>query len=117
MFIASYNATHETQLDSTADNTGYKIKKGDSDFANYQKNLRESGTTSLDDTIYCSSNEYWWLASPSAYSYENVMFVSGYNGSWLDKTGYSNDRGVRPLVSVPLSRIGQGKTITITDSY
>ena len=118
MFIASYNATHETQLDSTVESvtsTGYKVKIGSGNFDTYARGL--GNTSDLDKAIYCNDSYNWWLASPSAYDYDSVMYVE--NSGILGYIIYGLNAGVRPLVSVPLSSFGTSNDsiIKIKDSY
>ena len=71
-----------------------------------------TGNDSLDytkyDSMYCgrtgSKKGYWWLASPSASFSDCVCFVYG-RGADLDNSGYSNNYGVSPLVSLKSSFI------------
>ena len=131
MFIASYNATHtataiaaykaskeefaeesltETQIDSiveSATSTGYKVKKtADSEFAYYTTDLGKSST--LDQAIYCNESYQWWLVSPNAHDKNREMLVSYFSSGALGNEYYGNSFGVRPLVCVPLSKIGTG---------
>ncbi len=117
MFIASYNATHTTQLSCTVDNanwTGYKVRKGSEDYDSIVQGLGNS--LSVDTAIFCNGSFHWWLSSTLANSNTSAMVVSG-SGS-LSGQEYNFMSRVRPLVSVPISRIGTGAgKIEITDSY
>jgi len=136
MFVASYNATHTTamhNIDSdviaqqiackveNTSSTGYKVgilnMSGTTDNTSYGNTVFDLGNSSnLDKAIYCPSSGYWWLASPSAYSSDNVMIVShGGSGSLSSIIYNGGGVGMRPLVSVPISKIGNG--ITITSNY
>lgn len=122
MFIASYNATHTIRLDCKVDSSkaiGYKAGKNTSggavtSYSGYVDFIGNS--TALDRAIYGPSSGYWWLASPWAGSSEKVVHLVSYDGGALEGN-YSNnsDIAVRPLVSVPITKIGNG--ITITNSY
>ena len=132
MFIASYNATHtaeaiaaykaskeayasetltETQLDCTVESAtsrGYRVKKtADSGFASNTAGLGKSST--LDKTIYCPSSGWSWLASPGDSSSNNVNELGDGSGGILGDFPYNLAIVVRPIVSVPLSRIGNGE--------
>ena len=129
MFIASYNATHtanaitaykateghssetltETQLDCQVSNNsyGYKVKKGSESYANSTGGLGNSST--IDKKIYCPSSGHWWLASSNASSSSSVWFVSSDDSGKLSAFNYNSTYGVRPIVSIPLSRIGNGE--------
>ena len=140
MFIASYNATHTetavaaytivhptetlstTQLSCAVYDgswiTGYWLKKStDNDYRTSVNGL--GNTSSLDKAIYCKGAYInYWLASPSIYGNECIMYVDG-SGA-LNWSTNESERIVRPLVSIQLSKVGlngDNKTITITDNY
>ena len=127
MFIASYNATHtaeaiteykkihtnesltENQLVcivESAISTGYRYKKSDgSEYGIYTNGL--GGSSVLERVLYNTSfGDSCWLASPSDAGDESVVY-----SYWaaLNESGYKGVIGVRPIVSVPLSRIGNGE--------
>ncbi len=80
LFTASYNATHETDIETQVSSaTGYKVKwSTDESFKSYISGL------STDESLYVISDETnalgMWVASPSASYSSSVMFVdySGY---------------------------------------
>ena len=119
MFIASYNATHAQQLDcqvvdSTA--TGYQVKKGSEEWANSVEDL--GYTSDLDRSIYFNDLYFYFIASPSASDEEEVMATSDWGS--LRSIDQFSGAARRPLVSVPISKIGlssENKTITITNNY
>ena len=121
MFINSYNATHTTQLgcrvESTS-STGYQVNINGGDYETYfVKGLGNS--SDLDNAIYCPSSGYWWLASPCEGSGgDYVKCMSCAENGRLSYDYYGNAYGVRPLVCIPLSKIGTGTgQISITNSY
>lgn len=117
MFVKSYNAMHENKIELKVQESayGYEIKLQDSNektkFNTYIGNL--SIIQSADASIYANSG-YWWLASPSA-NYSDSLIVSFNNGN-INSGSNANKFGIRPIVSVPLSKIEDG-TIKITDEY
>ena len=131
MFIASYNATH-TDAMHTADSevksqqlnsqvasytaTGYQVKIGTGDYANSVYGL--GFKSDLDKAIYCRSADWWWLASPGAAGSNNAMVANNNMSGGLCGSWYSTNYTIRPLVAVPLSKIGTGTgKITIGASY
>ena len=114
MFIASYNATHTIQLDSivkSITSTGYAIKK---DGGNYSTGVVGLGNTdNIDKAIYCNDSYQWWLASPSE-AYRARLVNIGNDGG-IYNNNYDAVMGIRPLVCILISKIGNG--ITITDDY
>lgn len=118
MFVASYNATHEIQLDCSVEEnaTGYKIGKNTSggEVENYSFYVSGLGYSSeMDEAIYSPSTGAWWLSSPSANDKSNEMFVE-IKGS-VSYNYYGNSKRIRPVVAVPISKLGDG--ITITSKY
>ena len=133
MFIASYNATHtaeaieaykeynegayasetltETQLDCNVvsnSECGYLVKKGSENCSTQTKGLGNSST--IDNAIYCPSSGRWWLASPIGAENGSFVIIVTYSESGkLSNVGHTTTTGVRPIVSVPLSRIGNGE--------
>ena len=113
IFVDSYNAMHgkgdtpgtgATKLCCKYDGApGYKVGINNNDYTN-NSGLSTAGNTLKPDIkgrkmLNPGSNEYYWLASPSAYSASCVMFVDG-RGSYVN---YSNCYGYRafcPLVSL-----------------
>ena len=107
MFCESYNTTHgglDVIPKPKDDNSnayykfGYKVKKGDL-LDNYTtSNLKASTQTELVSGInnmHFKSN--YWLASPSAYYSDYVMYVSSYGQ--VDRNDYFNETvSFRPLV-------------------
>ena len=117
MFIASYNATHTKQIQyqSTTNYPGYKLKVStDNDFGTEIRSLGK--TSDLDKAVYCGSENSYWLSSPNSYNNEHVGFVNTSYGALFANGGlYNNTYSLRPVVSIPITLIGSG--ITITDSY
>ena len=106
MFVASYNATHSTQISCQVPNStsqGYAISAS---------NL--GNTADLDKAIYCSSSQSYILSSSSSGNPISMMWVNK-NGSVSSSQG---SIGIRPIVSIPLSYIGTGVgKIQITNNY
>ena len=122
MFIASYNATHTAQLDCTVESEtayGYRVginKQGEivTSFDTYASGLGEFG--SLNYAMYGGPGQTYYLASPSAYSSNAILYLLGTMGGYVNIGFYNgSDAAIRPVVSVPISKIGN--EITITDSY
>ena len=114
MFIASYNATHTSQIlcDVPSDAYGYKVKwSTDSGYADTITGL--GNTENLDRAIYVRSDEGWWLSTPSANNYGHMMLISGLdNKDDISCTAYGGDSySVRPVVCIPISKINNGITI------
>lgn len=117
IFIASYNATHTTQLSCTVENKkseGYKISK---DGGAYNTSISGLGysKTDKDGGIYCNGTYGWWLASPVA-DYGSFILYVGDTG-YLEYTDCAAGSGIRPLVSVPLSKIGTGEGKIVIEEY
>ncbi len=94
MFVASYNTRFAKQIEIIAQETGYKLKFTDGD----------SYKDSLDTHDYLTAYQYkdnyadyMWLASPSAISSINLMYVN-FGGSVSNYSYEGSDLGVRPLV-------------------
>ena len=126
-FVSNYNATHsieisEIRIDSIVDSAilpGYKVRKvtAGGTLSNYQSAVTNLGKSSeLDQAIYCHSSKKWWLSSPAA-GKDVVMFVNFEdNGRFINNNGtYKVSRDIRPLVSIPISKLGN--EIEITDNY
>ena len=104
LFIASYNNTHETDINYEVTNEiGYSIKwSTDSSYSYYIEGLNTTEALYINDATDNRAYGYW-LASPSAdYDYRYYesysLFGVGYSGN-VNHRGYSNyDRASRPLV-------------------
>ena len=122
MFIASYNATHTAQLDCTVESKtayGYKVginTQGEK-VTSFDTYAGELGTTgALNIAMYGGPGRAFYLATPSAWTSDSVLYILGSMGGYVNVGTYNqSDSFVRPVVSVPISKIGNG--ITITDSY
>ena len=119
MFVASYNATHTIKIDyRVSSSNGYEVGINTSGGAvtSFDATVTGLGNSSdLDNAIYCKSgtDDDWWLASPSGGGGRRVMRLGNNNGGNLGTDMYYQDyNAVRPLVQVPLSKIGNGLTIT-----
>ena len=90
LFTASYNATHEKDIEIQADATGYDVKWSDGEFGDYYI----SGLNTSED-LYVISNTYddtvygMWLASPSALSSNFVLFVRSVGAVYLIDYDYT----------------------------
>ena len=98
MFVASYNTRFARQIETIAQETGYKLKFTDRDSYEYYLNTYDYLTAHLYKENYVN---YCWLASPSANVSRNLMELS-YDGS-VNNHGYDDSYGnsvlgVRPLV-------------------
>lgn len=92
MFVASYNTRFAKQIEIIAQETGYKLKFTDGD----------SYKDFLDTHDYLTAyqykdnyEDYMWLASPSAISSINLMYVN-FDGSVSNYSYEGSDLGVRP---------------------
>ena len=135
MFVASYNATHSDSntasdlgvsnhtiaCDVESDTSpGYKVKLDSGSFLPYISNLGK--TANLDKAIYCGYDGCWWLASPGVFNGDGaeVMHTYTWNDGQLYTYAFTAEFGIRPLVCVPISIIGEegsGKPIIITSNY
>lgn len=109
LFVASYNKTHDEQLEIEASsNIGYRLKRSsDSEMQNYLKNF------TIGDTLYIPTYENgsktMWLASPSNNSAEEIMVVySGCddesNGGYISNNEITNnENGFKPIVCLKSS--------------
>lgn len=115
MYVKSYNQTHPGgytyngtkygELGATyraTDAPGYIYTLGgnqstvsNSDYYTGNNTIDNSGF----EQMYCKPNTYMWLASPSAYSGNNVCSVDGYNAN-LNYNYYDTTNSLAPLVSL-----------------
>ena len=114
LFVASYNATHTIQIECTvesSDSRGYKVNKNGGEYL-YDVSELDDGSN-LDEMYFPIP---YWIASPGegpmgtlSYMFMGAM---GYYGGALvsDASGkyVSKSIGIRPVVSVPIERIGNG---------
>ena len=54
----------------------------------------------VDSMYYPGDNQYYWLASPSAYSAYIVLYVGSNGGGYVNGNFYNNDYAFCPLVSL-----------------
>lgn len=96
LFVKSYNLTHERKLKVMSNKVGYMIKYEDENEFKYYVQYLESrnGLYFKDDT---SKAYAMYLASPSAYGTNDVMYVN-YNGGVNYDDYYNPAIGFRPLV-------------------
>lgn len=94
MFVASYNTRFAKQIEIIAQETGYKLKFTDGDSYKYSLDTYDYLTAQQDKDNYA---DYMWLASPSAISSINLMYVN-FGGSVSNYSYEGSDLGVRPLV-------------------
>ena len=94
MFVASYNTRFAKQIETIAQETGYKLKFTDGDSYEYY----------LYTYDYLTAHQYkdksannMWLASSSAYN-RNQLMHSYYNGIVHCTDCITNDLGIRPIV-------------------
>ena len=97
LYLASYNQSFGTKYACQISNTGYQYStNGGSSYADYTGN---NILSTLKNGMYCKSGQYWWLASPSAYTCNSVCYVYG-DDFQLHSSGYYYTGGVCPLVSL-----------------
>lgn len=121
MYVKSYNQAYNGITDSNVYTLGatysatsvpgyiYTLNGAKSTISN---NDYRTGKDSLNYTryksMYCgkkgNKTGYWWLASPSAYTENDLCYVAG-NMADLYNISYYTDRGVSPLVSLKSSFI------------
>ena len=111
MYVASYNDVPHTEVGNNTLGLKYSSPGYIYTLNGAQSTISNSdyytGTDSLDykgyNSMYAGKNGsktgYWWLASPSSYSSNNVCRVSGYDAD-LNASNYSYSIGVGPLVSL-----------------
>ena len=98
-YNGKYGTTYESQAIESSDktNTGYQIRKTSKDtWANYVSSM-----LTTNDSLYVITSQTnalaYWLASPSAYDADNVMYVNC--GGYVDNYySYYSNYGFRPLV-------------------
>lgn len=135
MLFASYNATHTDEMHEmdnniisqqlqytimgNQNNMGYRVKRdSDDEFSEFASGLGKN--SDLDRAIYCNTSFLYWIASPMGYTTTGVMYLNGVQGYTYYYQAGPCYISLRPLVSVPLSKVGldgEGKKITITNSY
>ena len=94
MFVASYNTRFARQIETIAQETGYKLKFTDGDSYGYSLVTGDYLTAHQKKDGYAY---YMWLASPSASNSNDVMSVDYYGD--VDGCDYGvSGVGVRPLV-------------------
>ncbi len=103
LLFKSYNEKYKTAYESQAvessdkSNTGYQIRKTSSDsWSNYVNSMLTKS-----DSLYVITKETdalaYWLASPSAYNPDRVMYVD--SGGYVERDSYNiRTDGFRPLV-------------------
>ena len=103
LFTASYNATHETDIDTqVSDSSGYELKW--STAGNYTYKVEGLDTTEnlyINDSTYAGEWGYW-IASPmgkDAPKYDSVLRVD-FNGDVCTTVYDMGFYGARPLVSL-----------------
>ena len=94
MFVASYNTRFAKQIETIAQETGYKLKFTDGDSYGYSLVTGDYLTAHQKKDGYAY---YSWLASPSAYDSSFVMGVY-YDGGVVGYYCGNSNLGVRPLV-------------------
>jgi|GEM_PF-1450515 len=94
MFVASYNTRFAKQIEIIAQETGYKLKFTDGDSYKDFLDTHDYLTAYQYKDNYA---DYMWLASPSAISSINLMYVN-FGGSVSNYSYEGSDLGVRPLV-------------------
>ena len=100
LFIASYNNTHETDINYEVTNkVGYKIKwSTDSSYGTTIRGLDRTETLYINDSTATNASGYW-LASPSASNNRGYDLFGVAYGGGVYGHGYGNDSmASRPLV-------------------
>ena len=100
LFIASYNNTHETDINYEVTNKrGYSIKwSTDSSYSYYIEGLDTTETLYINDA---TDDRAWgyWLASPSAYDSRSIRLFYVCSLGTVGSYGYTaNNVASRPLV-------------------
>ena len=94
MFVASYNTRFAKQIETIVQETGYNLKFTDGDSYEYSLATYDYLTAHQYKDGYAY---YMWLASPSAYNSNYLMYVN-FNGSVNYYDYDTSVLGVRPLV-------------------
>ena len=98
LFIASYNDTHETDINyEVTGRIGYRVKwSTDASYSHYITGLDTSESLYINDST--DTNAYgYWLASPCEFD-GALMFRVNYDGGVGNRVFYIEDSGFRPIV-------------------
>ena len=119
LWIASFNASHslttstgyDCRVEEGGTAKGYQVKYSSS--GSYGKSTSSNMVNYLVESpnlqaIYYNGGVTYWLASPSDNTYHTVM-VTFFNG-YLGNSYLSDPSSVRPLVSIPKSKISSQLT-------
>ena len=95
------------QYPTTVDSNNYGYEVGPSNQSSakngyyyWTSNYTVKTDSKVDSMYYPGDNQYYWLASPSATSASNVLFVNFYDGGFVNSNCYTSDRALCPLVSL-----------------
>ena len=98
-----------TVNNSNGSNLGYEVGPSNISLAKdgyhyTTSNYSVKTDSEVDSMYYPGSGNYYWLASPSAYAANSVMFVLSYSGGYVNYDGYGNGSiALCPLVSLQSS--------------
>ena len=95
------------QYPTTVDSNNYGYELGPchyngTEYDYYTSNYSVKTDSAIDSMYYPGDNQYYWLASPSAYGDDIVLFVFCYNGGYVssDNPGNAYLGALCPLVSL-----------------
>ena len=87
----------------TSGDNGYKVgpcHDNGTEYDYWTSDYSVKTDATIDSMYYPGNSQYYWLASPSAYSADFVLRVGYYNGGNVNSGGYSNNYAFCPLVSL-----------------
>ena len=94
---------YPTTIDSN--NYGYAVgpckdSSNEKKYYYYTSDYSVKTDATIDSMYYPGDNQYYWLASPSAYNTNDVLYVNYYNGGSVNDYYYFNYYAFCPLVSL-----------------
>lgn len=92
LFYKYTSGAYGYQIGPCADNSA--------EYGNYTSDYSVQTDSAIDSMYYPGSNQYYWLASPSAVSSHGVMGVTYDYGGFVNANGYRHTYAFCPLVSL-----------------
>ena len=87
----------------TSGDVGYKVgpcHDNGTEYDYYTSNYSVKTDATIDSMYYLGEDQYYWLASPSAYYTYSVLYVSFNNGGFVSTSNYDGFSAFCPLVSL-----------------
>ena len=87
----------------TSGDVGYKVgpcHDNGTEYDYYTSDYSVKTDATIDSMYYPGEDQYYWLASPSAYNTNSVLIVSYYGGGYVSSNYYRNYDAFCPLVSL-----------------